>query len=153
MDYRLAIDPGDLHVGWAEIRCLDDHVAVGEWSPNDCIQMVRTRLRWANRHGYSIELIIEEYVLYPGKAKQQAGSSFKTSQLIGALKLIAADCNVQVIMQGANKKKPTRAQLRVRGIKQKAIGAGIHASDAELHLYHRHLREKKREEDLGNNPR
>lgn len=147
IDYRLAIDPGDKHVGWAEIRCLDDDVAVGEWTPNETIDGVRRRLDWAREHGFEFELVIEEFVLYPGRAKEQAGSSFQTSQLIGALKLIARDYDVQVIMQGAHIKKPIRRQLKRRGIKRKAVGKGIHASDAEEHLYHRHLREKAREEN------
>lgn len=147
IDYRLAIDPGDIHVGWAEIRCLDGDVAVGEWTPNETTDSLRRRFDWAREHGYGFELIIEEFVLYPNQAKSQAGSSFQTSQLIGALKLIAHDYDVPVIMQGAHIKKPTRRQLKARGIKRKAVGAGIHASDAEEHLYHRHLREKKREEE------
>lgn len=146
VDYRLAIDPGDVHVGWALMRTYTETVEVGEWTPNDCIDEVRKKLAYCKLQKWNLELIIEEYVLYPGRAKEQAGSAFQTSQLIGALKLIARDYGIPVIMQSALVKKPTRRQLKARGIKRKAVGAGIHASDAEEHLYHRHLREKRREE-------
>lgn len=149
VDYRLAIDPGDIHVGWAEIRCLDDHIVVGEWTPNECVTKIRERLTWFQDRGFTWELILEEFVLYPGKSKDQAGSDMKTSQLIGVLKQVAVDFGSRAVMQGAHVKKPTRRQLRARRIKRKAIGAGIHASDAEEHLYHRHLRQKAKEENHG----
>lgn len=151
---RLAIDPGDVHVGWAlgfgAHQDLGPGPIVGEWTPDESLAQVSRHLEawcYSNRPG---ELIIEEFVLYPGRAAQQAGSSFKTSQLIGALKYVAQGwrekgAQLDVVMQGANIKKPTRRQLKARGIKQNAVGEGIHASDAELHYYYRVLRSKEKE--------
>jgi hypothetical protein len=136
---RLAIDPGDIHVGWAYD---DDHtVTAGEWAPAECPEMV---IRMLTRNQID-ELIIEEFVLYDWEAQNQAWSDFKTSQLIGALKLLAHWFQIPVIMQGANIKKPTRRQLVARGIKH--VGQVIHARDAELHLYYRKLRRAKERDD------
>lgn len=90
------------------------------------------------------ELIIEEFVLYDRDIGKQAWSKLQTSQLIGALKLIAWMFRIPVIEQGANVKKPTRRQLQARGIKQ--VGKVIHERDAELHLYYRVLRRMREDE-------
>lgn len=139
---RLAIDPGDLHVGWA--RSLDSGlVRAGEWSPADCCNEV-IFLMTQNKVD---ELIIEEYVLYPKEYQNQVWSDFRTPQLIGALKHIAWMFRVPVVMQGASIKTSTRNQLKARKIR--LVGPSIHARDAELHLYHRILRRRK-EEELDN---
>ena len=140
---RLAIDPGDVHVGWCYGRPGREPTC-GEWTPKETLEEVRTTLAAWQRGGEAGELVIEEFVLYPGKAKHQAGSDFRTSQLIGALKLVADDHGVPVVMQSATIKKPTRRQMKARGIESKAVGEGIHASDAELHYYYRTLRDKGR---------
>lgn len=70
--------------------------------------------------------------MFPDKAGAQAYDNMQTSQMIGALKWIALQHSVQVVEQPAGDKKPIRAQLRGRGIKQR--GSGVHARDAELHL-------------------
>src|SRR3954471_9748181 len=130
---RLAIDPGDVHVGWA--RVLDSGlIRSGEWSPTQATNEV-THLMTKNLVD---ELILEEFVLYPKEYQNQVWSDFKTPQLNGALKLIAHWFRIPVVMQGASIKTSTRNQLRARGIR--LIGPSIHARDAELHLYHRILR-------------
>lgn len=90
------------------------------------------------------ELIIEEFILYDRDIGKQAWSKLQTSQLIGALKLIAWMFRIPVIEQGAYVKKPTRKQLKARGIMQ--VGKVIHEKDAELHLYYRILRRQKENE-------
>jgi hypothetical protein len=129
---RLAVDPGDVHVGWA----YDGQGAVetGEWSPEDTCNIIT----WMMTRNTIDELILERFNLYADKAEEQIGSSFKTSQLIGALKWIAYCFRIPVVEQGADIKTPTRNQLRGRKIRQ--IGVGGHARDAELHLYYRRLR-------------
>jgi hypothetical protein len=139
---RLAIDPGDIHVGWAycrgvpEAAIYTDHVTTGEWRPTECTTEI---VHLMTKNGID-ELILEEFRLYDSpEGRDQVWSSMKTSQLIGALKLIASWFRIPVIEQGAYIKTPTRNQLRARKIKQK--GVGTHALDAELHLYYRMLRE------------
>lgn len=136
---RLAIDPGDVHVGWAYD---DEHyVTAGEWTPAETPDRVVEMLT----RNQVDEIIIEEWVLYDWEAQKQAWSDFKSSQLIGALKVIGHWFRIPVVMQGADKKKPTRRQLQARGIKQ--VGHVIHARDAELHLYYRKLRSDKERND------
>lgn len=135
---HLAIDPGDDHVGYAYDG--NGGVIAGEWTPAEACENVALM---ATRNQID-ELILEEFVLYEKDIRKQAWSKLQTSQLIGALKLIAHWFRIPVIEQGAYIKKPTRAQIRARGIKQ--VGGVIHALDAELHLWYRALREKKEEE-------
>lgn len=136
---RLAIDPGDEHVGWAR-RWLHTSTntwieTAGEWKPTEaCEEVIHLMTLDAVD-----ELIIEEFVLYDREYANQTWSPMRTSQLIGALKLIAHMFRIPVIEQGAYIKKPTRAQMRRRGIKH--LGKSIHARDAELHLWNRILRE------------
>jgi hypothetical protein len=138
---RLAIDPGDVHVGWAHHHPNPAWVVqVGEWKPTECCNEV-IRLMTLDQVD---ELVIEEFILYEKDIKKQAWSKLQTSQLIGALKLIAYLFRVPVIEQGAYIKKPTRAQMRARGVKHQ--GKSIHTRDAEEHLYHRRLREAQSHE-------
>src|SRR4051794_3958347 len=112
VDVALAVDPGDRWVGWARWCC--GVVTAGTWTPAECVAGVRQELaRWVQTDRRGV-LVIEEFVLYPNRAAAQAGSSFQTSQLIGALKLLASDAGVPVVMQGAYIKGPTRKQLRAR---------------------------------------
>lgn len=131
----LAIDPGDVHVGWAmglQINPGEWGIKAGEWTRSESVKEVE-------RFGKDLdELVMETFVLYPGKAAQQAFSPMLTSELIGKLKLTAEANDVPVHMQPAMIKKPTARQLAARGVKRVAIGN--HARDAELHLYYRLLR-------------
>lgn len=135
MKKRLAIDPGDIHVGWCFHHPTPAWVVeTGEWTPTEtCDQLVRLLTR-----DEVDEIIVEEFVLYEKDIGKQAWSKLQTSQLIGAIKLIAYWFRIPIIEQGAYIKKPTRAQLRGRGITQ--VGRNIHEKDAELHLYYRRLR-------------
>lgn len=133
---RLAIDPGDIHVGYTSDA--SGEVVTGEWSPTQCCWEVIHMMT----HRQVDELILEEYVLYADKSEDQHWSPMRTCQLIGALKLIAAMFRIPVIEQGAYVKIPTRNQLRGRKIKQ--VGKNIHELDSELHYYYRRLREGKK---------
>lgn len=137
----LAIDPGDIHVGWAHHRPNPAWTVItGEWTPAEACQKVITLMT----QNEVDELIIEEYILYDRDIGKQAWSKLQTSQLIGALKLIAWMFRIPVIEQGAYIKKPTRKQLKARGIMP--VGKVIHEKDAELHLYYRILRRAKENE-------
>lgn len=135
---RLAIDPGDKHVGYA--HDFNGEVESGEWTPAECTNAV---VHFMTQELVD-ELIIEEWVLYEWEKDKQVWSDFKSVQLIGALKLIAHWFQVPVFMQEATIKKPTRRQLQARGIKH--VGKVIHARDAELHLYYRRIRRAREEE-------
>ena len=135
---RLAIDPGDVHVGYAYDNT--HRVVAGEWTPIECVENVTQMMT----RGLVDEVVIEEFVLYEWETKKQAWSNFETSQLIGQIKLVCYFFKIPWVEQGANIKKPTRRQLQARGIEQ--VGPVIHARDAELHLYYRKLRRQKEEE-------
>lgn len=85
-----------------------------------------------------VELIIYEmYVLYPWLLEEQGFSEVLTVQTIGVIRYLAGKAKVKTVAQPASIKKPTRNQMRVRGIE--VPGETIHARDASLHaLYHHH---------------
>lgn len=129
----MAIDPGDKHVGYVYGR--NKPTSFGEWTPGECID----RVVYMMTRGMVDELVIEEFILYEWEAQKQAWSKLQTSQLIGGLKVVAHFFRIPVVEQGAYVKKPTRAQLRGRKIKQ--VKGSIHTKDAELHWWYRKLRE------------
>ncbi len=134
----LAIDPGDKHVGWAYaprgFLLGVAAVQTGEWRPGEAVNAVVHMMT----KDMVAELVVEEFVLYEDKAREQSWSKLQTPQLIGALKVIAYFFRIPVVEQPAYIKKPTRAQMRGRGIR--VSRGSIHAKDAELHLVHRLLR-------------
>lgn len=137
-DFVLAVDPGDAHVGWA--RWTKAGVVTGEIDAELAAGFVDVVLNVAVHHRiYRSVLVIENFVLYPGQDRRTTWNPMLTSELIGMLKWIASQRRVPVVLQGADIKKPTRAQLKPRGIKQ--VGSGSHARDAELHLYQYLLKE------------
>jgi hypothetical protein len=133
---RLAIDPGDVHVGWAKNH---PRVETGEWRPVEaCLALTFMMTR-----NEVDELIIETFKLFDKNYEDQTFSKMKTSQLIGALKWIAFMFRIPVVEQDPTIKIPMRNQLRGRGITQ--VGKNVHQKDAELHLYYRILREGAKE--------
>lgn len=135
---RLAIDPGDKHVGYAHGE--DAVERAGEWTPDECCENVVLMM---TRNEVD-EIVIEEFVLYAWESEKQSWSQLKTSQLIGALKFIAHMFRVPVVEQGAYVKKPTRKQLKGRGIDY--VPGSIHSKDAQEHWYYRTIRAKAEEQ-------
>ena len=131
---RIAIDPGDKHVGWAYV--VNDEMMAGEWSPMECCNELVHLLT----HRLVDEIVVEEFVLYEWETKKQAWSSFQTPQLIGAIKLIAMWFRIPVVEQGAYVKKVARKKMKATGVEY--VGQGIHARDAQEHLYYRIGRSK-----------
>ena len=130
----LAIDPGEVHCGYALFNGGDCYEA-GEWRPHELM----TRLEGWMRQGALDEVVIEDYRLYPDKSKQQAHSQMFTVRVIGALEFIVARFGggVPVIFQRADIKKATVAQNEKRGYQWKSRGHGGHAKDAETHGLYR----------------
>lgn len=104
----------------------------------DAPDMFERELRVAN-DGVVREVVVEAFRLYPNRAKSQSWSPMETAQLIGVLKYLAGKASVPVVEQGADVQKPMAAQLEARGIE--LIQAGPHAKSAQLHLWHRLLKE------------
>lgn len=123
-----AIDPGDKHVG------------LSLFVNGECVWALETDPLTAMQHlSYTLEatdvVVVERYQLYPHLAQTQQGSDMRTSQMIGALKWLAYQRNVPVVIQQAALKKPTEALIQRRGITRKALGKGDHAKDSETHGY------------------
>lgn len=138
--FIMAIDPGDKHVGWAyglgkTKKLRTSSIKAGEWSADEAIAKIEVGLTGVfNTGDMDRRVVVEEFRLYPDKAQAQGYSDFETAQMIGVIKYICSERGIEVIEQGAGIKKPTRAQLKGRGIQQ--VGKGGHACDAELHLIH-----------------
>lgn len=153
-DRLVAIDPGDVHVGWAEFCEENDGETVcfnaEELTPDECADRVAGMLF----RGDITYLVVERFTLYADKALAQVGSEMQTSELIGVLKYLVRVHNegragepgdpwggggCRMWIQGADIKKPIRAQMEARGI-ERATPVGSHHGDAEEHGWYRILR-------------
>lgn len=128
----VSIDPGDSHVGfavWNGPRC----VRAVEMDPNGVVLELEAMVK-----GDLALIVCEKFQLYGFAAQQQAGSDFKTPQLIGVIKYIGRRNNVPVVMQMPSFGN-AKAMLKVNEIKEKgprwwtSYGHGGHAKDAEAH--------------------
>lgn len=90
MSVLLAVDPGDVHVGLALFTYgpdadgdeAADCTRAWETDPATAIDLIASWLL-----NYQIDtLVVEEFRLYPGKAKQLTGSTMPTCELIGQIK-------------------------------------------------------------------
>jgi len=126
----MAIDPGDVHCGWAlfeDGQCYK----VGTFIPEDLLNMVTDMLA----DGDIDVLVVEEYRLYPDKAKTQSYSDFPTVETIGALKYLARTRGILIVMQPAAAKRPATGFASAMKIPMLSYqkGQSRHAKDAELH--------------------
>lgn len=124
-----SFDPGDVHVGVAlfdQGKC----TYCREHSPESALEWLAERLQEGLDH-----VVIERFQLYPNKASAQHGSDMLTSQLIGAMRLLACQYNTPVTQQQAALKKPTENLINRRGIERRSVREGNHARDAETHGY------------------
>ncbi len=78
-------------------------------------------------------VIIEEFVLFARRARQQAGSSMKASQAIGLLKGWASRYGAKIVMQRANIKPIAMQWAQVSMPSQHSQ---THHVDAYLHVYY-----------------
>lgn len=121
----IAIDPGDKHCGVAVFdEATGDCVKAGTFSPPALIERLER-----TKHGV---WVVEEFKLYPWKARQQAYSQMLTAQLIGVITYLAEKGDHDLYMQSASVKKIAMGHLR-------ATRAGVllpgdtHSHDAQLH--------------------
>lgn len=128
----VAVDPGDLHVGIATWSS-QEGIRSNEVSPEECCQFVDLLDEdWT--------LIVEEFRLYPTKASAQSWSPMLTAELIGALKWIARQKRISVVLQPAYIKVPTLRRCTAKRLEWKV--RSVHESDARLHLFYYLLRRK-----------
>lgn len=147
---RLAVDPGDKHVGWC--TALDSSIsAAGVCGPGEFIRMLE---HWLGAEALD-EVVCEVFALYPWQAAQMGFNEFETSQLIGVIKYLCMAGGplvlpgagtlfktVGYVPQGADIKKGTFAQLRGRGIQPVGLDAvpsrlRQHGKDAQAHMWYR----------------
>lgn len=141
----IAIDPGDVHVGWAEFRhdqgkwsCVNAHE---DYTPAQAAD----RLAVLIGRGDVRYVVLERFQLYADKAMAQVGSEMATAEMIGVVKALVrwnnedasvrspwANGEVELLVQGAAIKKATRAQMKARQI-PRLTNVGTHAGDAEEH--------------------
>jgi len=125
-----AIDPGDAHVGFAIWKSEDKEATVkGTEFPAEKFLPFFSKL--ISEGGLDL-VVIEAFVLYPHRARTLGWSAMATSEMIGAVRWIAGEAGVWVVMQGADVKNVTRRQCHGRGINYKHKSG--HAEDAQLHL-------------------
>lgn len=87
--------------------------------------------------------VIEKFALYPDKAKELAWDEFRTSQLIGALTLIAADNGIPVHKQPAS----IKARAMAGGAKElfvKPLHENRHQNDSIMHGFFYNQVERKK---------
>ncbi|QOC55735.1 RuvC-like resolvase [Gordonia phage Archimedes] len=130
----ISTDPGGEHVGmafWEDDRLVD----CDEYDPLAAMLILDS---WE-----PATLVIEEFRLYPSKAKTLTGSTMETAQLIGAMTWWAFQHNAFVYMQPAAIKTPTLAYARKHEI-QLTTDKGGHAKDAHTHGIHYLIRSQGR---------
>lgn len=154
----LGIDPGDIHVGVAAFAEDRDGWPRCEWARemehDEATDFIVRQVSAYTVFGISLE----RFNLYEDQKDNQVGSEFKTCEQIGVIKFIVRVNNentgltgdqdngdpwsppfVRLWLQGADIKKPTRAQMKARGI-ERITPVGSHHGDAEEHGWHRILR-------------
>lgn len=137
----ISIDPGDVHVGWVEWDNLIP-VFMQELTPPEAAERLKKNLE----SKFWDAVVIEDFRLYAKEATVQIGSDMPTCQLIGVIKYISEQYQVDWLMQGAGIKEPTRGVLRHKEIEllSKQLGLSGHVQDAELHGWHFMLNGYKR---------
>lgn len=153
----IAIDPGDEHVGVALWEHggpgVEAHTATNaNFAANVHADLCQGARNVAGGPRNLIVVVIEEFRLYADQASAQSWKEMSTSELIGAIKMVAWQVgntyfmndpsrgDLIICQQGANIKKPTRRQMKARGIP--VTGGTLHARDAEEHLWYYLLRNR-----------
>lgn len=117
----LAVDPGDIHQGVAyfEMDCkYNPETERGDWS----LILHWTRdlsvdaLEELTETASVDAIVIEEFRLYPDKAREQGYSDFKTTQRVAVVDYICRKRGIEFFVQGASIKRLARAYGRRSGL-------------------------------------
>lgn len=131
---NISFDPGDT-TGYAIWRVKDGQAQIAEFGQMSLDEL----LNWVNVYDKPVEnVIIEEFKLFAKRAKQQAGSSMKASQAIGALRSFAVRKGARVHMQPANIKFIALKQTQITMPSQHSQ---THQWDAYLHGAYWHIKQ------------
>ena len=122
----VSTDPGGEHVGMAFWQ--DDELV-------ECDEYTPLAAMLAIENFEPSLLVIEEFRLYPSKAKTLTGSTMETAQLIGAMTWWAKCNAARVHLQPAAIKTPTLAYARKHQL-EITTDKGGHAKDAHTHGLH-----------------
>lgn len=130
----VAIDPGEIHVGWAWFT--PDH---GEYSCTEAEEITPDQLleRLRGNQNYWEYVVIENFTVYPHTATALIGTDLATSRLIGRVEEICHTQGVALIKQPAHILRTTNELLKFKHIPLVSRGHGGHARDAELHGWFR----------------
>lgn len=133
----LAIDPGGVHVGLAEM-IEDPKDSLMGWRCKDTAEVshddMMSRLA-KDKLGVYDALVVERFQLYPDVAMSLTGQEMWTSELIGAIRLACLQQDVSLFKQPASWQQTVQGVLRHLGLRSQAKRqkSGPHAFSAELH--------------------
>ncbi|WIC89803.1 RuvC-like resolvase [Gordonia phage Sapo] len=127
----VSVDPGEEYVGFCV--WVDDEV-------EDCFQTTPQESFGHLEFYHPSTLVVEEFRLYPDKAKALSRTTLVTAQHVGALTYWAKLNHCPVYLQSASVKKATAAYCRAHDLPLVPPGKGSHAQDAQVHGYHWLLR-------------
>lgn len=115
----VAIDPGDVHVGVAFFDDDPEEAVAGGWRCVDAQEFEPDEFSDAFAESLINNqfdvVVIERFRLYGDKSKEQTGSEFETSQLIGILKWLVRKHNDHVAMHTSAKKHKKLAKCEQPG--------------------------------------
>lgn len=125
MTRLLAVDPGIVHNGLSLWE-------FGDSERPDCVwaEEVNTVARLYTLFEQIVPTldyaVVEEFRLYPGKAREQGYSQFETCERIGVLDYLTSRADVPLSRQGASLKKPARKLAAAKGfpMTERVIGSG-----------------------------
>jgi hypothetical protein len=128
----ICIDPGDRFCGVALYTAEGECYATLLYD-NEHDTLYGSLVHWLSNKVIA-QGVLEEFRLYPDKMQQQGYSEMKTPEVIGVIKYLFGLAEIDLRMQGASIKKPSRAHMRAKGIKY--VGGAVHEHDAEEHGYY-----------------
>lgn len=142
----VAVDPGDVHVGWAVFT--DDNRGTRDWGAWRCesaeeitpLDLLNRIISWSNppRPEFNFA-VVEEFRPYPTTIKALIGSDLPTARMIGWIELACHTSGVVLHKQPAHILKATEEMTKRKLITLMSRGHGGHAKDAELHGWYRVL--------------
>lgn len=127
--YYLGFDPG-ITTGYAVFNEQFQPVDLGQLSFNALCGVLDSDDPYFKD---PIKLVVEDYMIYPNKAKAHAGSRVQTRDAIGAIRAYARRKGVQIVFQGADK---LDIALRYAGVTMPSDHSLTHKWSAYAHLYY-----------------